>query len=79
MLSKMVMLSKILWYRCNPGEGQGPPWEVMDGGEEILLSGIRLYGMEVLPSKALDMSGSSYLTISYLLRNEIEGIEVIVP
>ena len=42
-------------------EGQG----VISGGEEIPLSAVRLYGMGVPPSKALDMSGSLHLTIGY--------------
>ena len=57
-------------------EGQG----VTDGGEETPLSAVRLCGMEISasavrpcgmgvpPSEALDMSGSPYLTIGYLLR-----------
>ena len=45
-------------------EGQG----VMGGGEKTLLSAVRPYGMGVPPNEALDMSGSSHLTIGYLLR-----------
>ena len=45
-------------------EGQG----VTGGGEETPLSAVRLCGMEVPPSGALDMSGSPHLTIGYLLR-----------
>ena len=41
---------------------------VTSGGEETPLSVVRPCGMEVPPSKALDMSGSPYLTIGYLLR-----------
>ena len=51
----------------------------MGGGEEIPLSIIRLCGMRVPPSGALDMSGSPYLTIDYLLRDEREGLGVLVP
>ena len=40
----------------------------MGGGEETPLSAVRLSGMEILPSEALDMSGSLHLTIVYLLR-----------
>ena len=45
-------------------EGQG----VTGGGEETSLSAVRLCGMGVPPSEALDMSGSPHLTIGYLLR-----------
>ena len=45
-------------------EGQG----VTDGGEETPLSAVRPCGMGVPPGEALDMSGSLYLTIGYLLR-----------
>ena len=45
-------------------EGQG----VIGGGEETPLSAVRPCGMGVPPSEALDMSGSPYLTIGYLLR-----------
>ena len=45
-------------------EGQG----IIDGGEETPLSAIRPCGMAVLPSEALDMSGTPHLTIGYLLR-----------
>ena len=46
-------------------EGQG----VTGGGEETgPLSAVRPCGMGVLPSGALDMSGSPHLTIGYLLR-----------
>ena len=38
------------------------------GGEETPLSAVRPCGMGVPPSEALDMSGSLYLTIVYLLR-----------
>ena len=43
---------------------------VMHGGNETPLSAIRLCGMGVTPKKTLDMYGSPYLTISYLLRDE---------
>ena len=45
-------------------EGEG----VTGGGDETPLSAVRLCGMEVPPSEALDMSGSPQLTIGYLLR-----------
>ena len=43
---------------------------VVHGGGGISLSVIRLCGMGVTPRKALDMYGSPYLTIPYLLRGE---------
>ena len=45
-------------------EGQG----ITGSDEETPLSAVRLCGMGVPPSEALDMSGSSYLIIGYLLR-----------
>ena len=45
-------------------EGQG----VTDGGEETPLSAVRMCGMGVPLSDALDMSGSPHLIIGYLLR-----------
>ena len=42
--------------------------EVMGGGEGTPLSAVRPYGMGVLSSEALDMSGSPHLTIGYLVR-----------
>ena len=39
----------------------------MDGGEETPLSIVRPCGMEILPSGALGMNGSLYLTIDYIL------------
>ena len=41
---------------------------ITGGGEETPLSAVRLCGMEVPPSEALDMSGSPHQTIGYLLR-----------
>ena len=52
-------------------EGQG----VTGGGEETPLSAVRLHGMEVPPSEALDMSGSPHLTIGYLLRIGYKDLE----
>ena len=46
------------------------------GGEETPLNVIRLYKMEVPINKASDMSGSSYLSIGYLLRNERGGLQI---
>ena len=48
------------------------------GGEETPLRAVRPCGMEVVPSKALDMSRSPYLIIGYLLRGEHQGLIVIV-
>ena len=52
-------------------KGQG----IMGGGEQILLSAVRLCGMGVPPSEALDMSGSPHLTIGYLLRIGCRDLE----
>ena len=40
------------------------------GGEETLLNTIRLCGMGIPPNEALEMNGSLYLTIHYLLAGE---------
>ena len=45
-------------------EGQG----VTGGGEKTPLSAVRPCRMEVPPSEALNMSGSPYVTIGYVLR-----------
>ena len=42
----------------------------MHGGGGTPLSAVRPCGMDITPRKALDMYGSLYLTISYLLRAE---------
>ena len=52
-------------------KGQG----ITSGGEEIPLSVIRLCGMGIPPSEALDMSESLHLTIGYLLRIGCEDLE----
>ena len=49
--------------------------EVMHGGSRTPLSVVRSCGMGVTPRKALDIYGSSYLTISYLLRDEQGDLE----
>ena len=49
---------------------------VIDSGKNILLSVVRLYGMEVPPSEALDMNGSLHLIIGYLLMNEHRKLKV---
>ena len=48
---------------------------VIHGGGGAPLSAVRLCEMGVIPSKALDMYGSLYLTISYLLRGEQGDLE----
>ena len=52
-------------------EGQ----RITSGGEKTPLSAIRPCGMEVPPSKALDMTRSLHLTIDYLLRIEYRNLE----
>ena len=47
----------------------------MHGGGETPLSAVRPYGMGVIPKKDLDMYGSPYLTILYLLRGEQGDLE----
>ena len=51
-------------------DGHGAIMEIIHGGSEIPLSAVRPCGMGVTPRKALDMYGSPYLTILYLLRGE---------
>ena len=51
-------------------DGHGAIMEVMHGGSGTPLSAVRLFGMGVTPSKALDMYRSPHLTISYLLKDE---------
>ena len=51
----------------------------MGGGEETPLSAVRLYGMRVPPSEAIDISRSPHLIIAYLLRGECGGFGVIIP
>ena len=48
----------------------------MSGGKKTLLSTVRLCEMEVPPNEAVDMSGSLYLTIGYLLRGYCGGIGI---
>ena len=49
--------------------------EVMYGGGGTSLSAVKPCGMGITPSKALNMYGSPYLTISYLLRDEQRNLE----
>ena len=55
--------------------GHGAIMGVMHGGGETPLSADRPCGMGVTPRKALDMYGSLYLTILYLLRGEQGDLE----
>ena len=54
----------------NDMDGQRATLGLTGGSEEILLSAVRLYRMEVLLNGTLDMSRSLYLIIGYLLRDE---------
>ena len=56
-------------------DGHRAIMEVMHGGGGTLLSMIRPCGMGVTPRKALDMYGSSHLTIPYLLRGKQGDLE----
>ena len=49
-------------------DSHGIIMEVTHGGGRILLSTIRLCGMDIIPSMALDMYKSLHLTILYLLK-----------
>ena len=51
-------------------DGHGAIMGVMHGGGRTPLSTFRPCRMDVIPRKALDMYGSLYLTILYLLRSE---------
>ena len=44
--------------------------EFTSGSEETPLNAVRPCGMEAPPNEALDMNGSSYLIIGYLLKSE---------
>ena len=56
-------------------DGHGAIIGVMHGGGGTPLCAVRLCGMGVIPKKALDMYGSSYLTILYLLKGERGDLE----
>ena len=47
-------------------DGSGAMMGVIHGGVGTPLSAVRPCGMDVIPRKALDMYGSSHLTILYL-------------
>ena len=63
------------------GDPRGPraTIRIMGGGEEILLSVVKLCGMEIPPNEALDTNGSLHLIIGYLLRTKCCRFGVIVP
>ena len=56
-------------------DGHETIMEVMHGGGGTLLSMVRPCRMGVTPKKALDIYGSLYLTIPYLLRGEQRDLE----
>ena len=47
----------------------------MDNNEKTLLNAVRPYGMKVPSSRALNISKSLHLTISYLLIGEQKDLE----
>ena len=49
--------------------------KVTGGGKYTFLTAIRLYKMGVPPKETLDMAGSPYPTIGYLLRSECDNLE----
>ena len=51
-------------------DGYGAIVGVLHGGGGTPLRAVRPCGMGVTPKKALDMYGSPYLTISYLIRGD---------
>ena len=46
------------------------------GGDDTLISAMRLCGMRVPPNGALDMNASLQLSINYLLKDEYRGFGV---
>ena len=56
-------------------DGHGAIVRVMHGSGGTSLSAVRPCEMDVILKKALDMYGSPYLTISYLLRGEQGDLE----
>ena len=64
-----------LRQHCGDLNGYRTIMEVMHGGGGTLLSVVRPCEMDITPKKALDMYGSLYLTISYLLRGEQGDLE----
>ena len=57
-------------------KGRGATIRVMNNGEEIPLSVVRSFEMEVPSNGDLDMSGILYLSIGYLLWGTHGGLEV---
>ena len=76
-LRKIACYQKI-WYFYFSNmviqEGQRTTMEVISSGDEIPLSTVRLGGMEIPLSEALNMNGSLHLTIGYLLKDEREKL-----
>ena len=64
------------YQHCGDLGGQGTTIRVTGGGEETPRSVIRLCGMGIPPSGALDMNRSLLVIIGYLLRGEYEGFRV---
>ena len=64
-----------LCQHCGDLDGHGAIMEFMRGGSGTPLSAVRPYGMDVTSRKALDIYGSSHLTILYLLRDEQGNLE----
>ena len=62
-----IRVVALLQY-CGDLDGHGIIMGVIHGGSGTPLSTVRPCGMGVTPRKALDMYGSPYLTIPYLLR-----------
>ena len=56
--------------------GHGATMGIIGNGVEIQLNALRLRGIGISPSRALDMSRNPLLTISYLLRDEYKRFEV---
>ena len=56
-------------------DGHGAIMGVMHGRSGTPPSAVRLCGMDITPSKALDMYRSLHLIIPYLLRNEQRDLE----
>ena len=57
-------------------DGHGAIMGVMHGGIGTQLSVVKPCGMDITPSKALDMYGYPHLTILYLLRGEQGNLEI---
>ena len=62
-------MMSLCWYHGDL-EDQRATMRITGRNEEIPLTLVRLRGMKIPPNEALDMSGSLYLIISYLLKNE---------